>query len=140
MAKNYNTSCDNCGKIVYGQDRGAFVRKDNIFINGQMGRNFFDEETKYKETIYYTRQADQMTAFCDRNCLVEWMEREEELFFNRKQARLREEAENNITGQDRFTPHANRPAWSSEHQPAAKPKGSAPAPAAAPKHFGYGKS
>lgn len=93
MAVNTNKSCDNCGTIVYGTDRGAFVRKSNIFINGQVGKNNVDQDTGWKEVVYMTRTAQDQLAFCDTDCLVEWVALQEELWNNRKVAKLRAEAE-----------------------------------------------
>ena len=92
MALNTNKSCDNCGTIVYGTDRGAFVRKSNIFINGQVGKNNVDQETGWREVVYMSRTAQDQLAFCDAVCLTEWMGMQEELWNNRKKARLMEEA------------------------------------------------
>ncbi len=149
MAKNYNQSCDNCGTILYGQDRGAFVKKTNIFINGQVGKNVVDPETEWHDVVYMTKAKDQQSCYCDTECLREWMETQEELWNNRKKAKLREEAEYGITGQER--PHTGfnaRPAWSSGPEPERRPYkkfGTPPAnapshqpPAPAPKHVGYG--
>jgi len=130
MAKNYNQSCDNCGTVLFGQDRGAYVKKDNIFFNGQAGKNIFDPETGWHETVFFTKTKAEQTCFCDTGCLVEWMQMQEQLYQNRKQARLREEVEFGITGQRPL--REDRPAWSSSVEP--KPRkeyGSGP-PAAAP--------
>ena len=98
MAKNYNQSCDNCGTILYGQDRGAFVKKDNIFVNGQVGKNVVDPESQWHDVKYMTRSSDQQSVFCDTECLREWMDLQEQLWDNRKKAKLREEAETGQTG------------------------------------------
>lgn len=134
MAKNYNQSCDNCGTILYGQDRGAFVKKSNIFINGQVGKNVVDPETEWHDVVYMTKAKDQQSVYCDTECLREWMETQEQLWNNRKKAKLREEAEFGITGQER--PHTSfnaRPAWSeSGPTPAVRKQYGAGPPAPAP--------
>lgn len=150
MAKNFNSSCDNCGVVLYGKDRGAWVKKDNIFFNGQAGKNVFDPETGYHQTVYFTRTSAEQTCFCDATCLTEWMEMQEQLYENRKKARLMDEASYTKTGEYNHTAHSDRPAWSSGPEdsrskpggykkygtPPADPPSSAPAPA--PKKFGYG--
>lgn len=93
MAVNTNKTCDSCGKVVYGTDRGEFIRRSNIFVNGQMGKNRVDEQTGWREVVYLTRSAQDQLAFCDAECLVAWVELQETLWDNRKTARLREEAE-----------------------------------------------
>jgi len=134
MAKNYNQSCDNCGTILYGQDRGAFIKKDNIFFNGQAGKNVFDPQSGFHQTVFFTKSSSEQTVFCNPECLSEWMATQEMLYQNRKMARLREEAETGITGQEKFTPYSQRPAYSSatdERPPERKRFGAAP-PAPAP--------
>lgn len=92
MAKNINSSCDACGTVLFGKDRGAFVKKDNIFINGQVGKNVFDPNTKFHETIFHTRTKNEQLAFCNTDCLRDWMDTEEQLWRNRQLAGLRERA------------------------------------------------
>lgn len=36
MSKQINIMCDSCGKILYGKDRAATVKKPNVAINGQV--------------------------------------------------------------------------------------------------------
>lgn len=93
MAHNDNKSCDFDGKVVYGFDRAAFIRKPNIFINGQAGRNIVDHVTGFRETVYFTRTANQQLVFCDWDCVIGWARLQEDLFRNRKKAYLRERAE-----------------------------------------------
>lgn len=141
MAVNANKSCDKCGTIVYGTDRGAFVRKTNIFINGQVGKNNVDEETGWKEVVYMTRTAQDQLAFCNATCLVEWLELQEEVWFNRKRARLMAEAEvdQRIRLEHSFDASkssGDRPGYKKYRTPPANAP--APAPAPGPKHIGYG--
>jgi len=127
MAKNYNTSCDSCGTILYGQDRGAFIRKDNIFFNGQAGKNVVDPQTGYSQTVFFTRTNAEQTCFCDAECLNDWMNTQEALYQNRKKAKLMEEVNSGASGQEPV--QRDRPAYTAE-----APKrvyGSGP-PAAAP--------
>ncbi len=131
MAKNYNQSCDACGRILYGQDRGAFIREDNIFFNGQMGRNYYEKDTGYAQTIYYTRAKDQASCFCNPECLVDWMKMEEQLYENRKKARLMEEV-----NQPPAQAHKEEPAYRSFGTPPANAPSKAPQ---APNHFRYGE-
>lgn len=117
MAVNTNKSCDNCATILYGSDRGNFVQKPNIFINGQVGKNHVDPESGWRETKYLTRSANEQLCFCDTACLVEWAAMQEELWDNRKKARLMAEAgqdqmirlERDFKKEKRDTPHRGAP-------------------------------
>lgn len=95
MAKNLNTSCDGCGRIVFGTDRGRFVREANIFINGQIGENIVDKETGYKSVEYMTPTAEERLCFCKEtffDCLNQYIETRKMLNESKRVRMLREQA------------------------------------------------
>jgi len=95
MAKNHNTSCDGCGTILYGMDRGAFVKKDNVFVNGQMGENLVDPQTAYQETVYFTPTPNERLCFCGGerfwDCFATYLDTRRTLWKNNKLRKLYEQ-------------------------------------------------
>lgn len=92
MAKNINYSCDACGTVLWGRKGTAYIKKSSLQINGQIVQQAVDPNTEYEEVIFLTRTPNERLSFCDINCLGDYIETEKQLYMNRKQTRLREQA------------------------------------------------
>jgi hypothetical protein len=92
MAQVTNITCDNCNAVLYGKDRAAFVKKENVQINGQIVVQKVDPKTGYSYPLFVTRTPNERMNFCDLVCLQEHVDYKEARYEEGKRKHLQEEA------------------------------------------------
>ena len=92
MSKITSIACDGCGKILYGKEKAAFVKKANVQINGQIVLQKVDSETEWSYPVYITKTKEDRLNFCDLVCLQEFIEYKEKRYEEFRKEDLRERA------------------------------------------------
>lgn len=85
-------ACDMDGTILKGKDRGAVAKKDFIHITGSITYEYFDEDFGKHQHIFVTRTKEDSLDFCNEKCFKAWIEAKVELYQQRKDRYLKENA------------------------------------------------
>jgi len=93
MGKVQVYGCDNCHRVLFGQDRGSYKSENYVQIKGQITLQLKDEDTQRRYYVHITPRADSEMTFCwesdrSKQCLMEAIETELELYHNRRKAHL----------------------------------------------------
>jgi len=100
MAQNINTSCDGCGAILYGKDKGIFRKSSHLQVNGQLVEQFVDHETGYQNHTFITPSSNEKLAFCLdtwQDCMKDYIDTRIHLWKQRREQTLRsQESEEEI--------------------------------------------
>jgi hypothetical protein len=75
MAKivQYSHVCDYCGKVLSGFEKGTLLRRDHIEFRGTILKQEWDKKTNRSVHFYATLPPAQDLAFCDTNCLADYI-------------------------------------------------------------------
>ncbi len=92
MAQVTNITCDQCGKILHGKDKAAYVSLPNIQINGQIVLQKIHPVTGRSYPIFVTRTNSERMNFCDLVCLQDHVDFKEGQYDKYQMDALKKEA------------------------------------------------
>lgn len=92
--------CDGCGKIITGQQGTVYYRKPAILISGQIGVYEVDPHSKWRDHWYATPHANCELAFCNIECVQEYLEHRLTIAKRKKMEHLQREASDEYMRRD----------------------------------------
>lgn len=64
--------CDNCGTLLYGKQGVADIHKDYLSIKGTITFQTYNTKTRKREFVYITDVPNQLSTFCNTECLKQY--------------------------------------------------------------------
>lgn len=97
MAKFFQTTCDACGNVLFGKDKGTYANKSYLQIKGQiLLQEFIKEETRWDHTFITPNPNCDITV-CDIKCLEAYIKQRKLLWDEKRKEILKKEAEEENT-------------------------------------------